>query len=549
MADRALPLGCAPLGFEPHHEIAQCGCYVGSDRSQRWLGGTLPDQVVSPFAIDRGMIAQPTQRVAISGIQRLAAQLNCRIQWTPVPDHHAVERCASNRSRRAIVVYEPNSLGLKRGPRAESAAIAADSLVEQQAHHGAIVPVPRLQINGTRTDYTLSVSLFRRMFSADYRAAVAAEAAGNVDAAAQRYALAGELEGAVRMHIARAARATTRQDEIAALRDALRWAGDDPVLRSQASRALGRALLETATLEGIATERDRARVREAADLLIAGGDCSSAGEALETIGDLSRAAHAYSTGGLIEKLEAILAKESEQAAHDRDCQNAFNNYETYMRVGQRDAARGELVRALTHAGAVGSYRRLLDQLDSALLTGGRIEFQRRNGRSTYACTASKISIGRDALCDLPLRASCVSRHHAVIDREQRSFLLRDGGSRNGTSLEGMPLVGTVPLVGRGRFSLGNECTLGFEVLDDVLVLSVADGVDQGLSLIASAEDHPIDLRRVGLPLEIAFRNGRPVLGRGASTEVSFNGESLADVRVQLIRGDRVVADGNEIVIG
>src|SRR4051812_50086324 len=73
----------------------------------------------------------------------------------------------------------------------------------------------------------------RRMFSADYRAAVAAEAAGDVELAAERYALAGEYAGAVRMHLARAARSPTRNGELGALRDALRWAGDDPALRRQ----------------------------------------------------------------------------------------------------------------------------------------------------------------------------------------------------------------------------------------------------------------------------------------------------------------------------
>src|SRR5262245_19474338 len=104
----------------------------------------------------------------------------------------------------------------------------------------------------------------RRMFSADYRAAVAAEAAGNVDLAAERYALAGEHAGAVRMHLARAARAPTRVAELAALRDAMRWAGEDPPLKRQAAAALGRALWEAARAEGIATERDRTKVREAA---------------------------------------------------------------------------------------------------------------------------------------------------------------------------------------------------------------------------------------------------------------------------------------------
>ena len=36
------------------------------------------------------------------------------------------------------------------------------------------------------------MSFLRRMFSSDYRQAIAAEAAGNVDLAAERYGLAGE---------------------------------------------------------------------------------------------------------------------------------------------------------------------------------------------------------------------------------------------------------------------------------------------------------------------------------------------------------------------
>src|SRR5437870_4399925 len=121
------------------------------------------------------------------------------------------------------------------------------------------------------------------MTSADYRAAVAAEAAGNVDLAAEKYALAGELDGAVRMHLARAARAPTRIAELAALRDAMRWAGEEPALKRRAAAALGRALWEATKAEGIATERDRNKVREAAELLVAGDDHATAGEALEAI--------------------------------------------------------------------------------------------------------------------------------------------------------------------------------------------------------------------------------------------------------------------------
>ena len=202
------------------------------------------------------------------------------------------------------------------------------------------------------------MSFFRRVFSSDYRAAVAAEAAGNVDLAAERYGLAGEHEGAVRMHLARAARAATRHAELAALRDAMRWAGEEPALRRQAAAALGKALYESARAEGIATERDRAKVREAADLLVAGGDHALAGEALEAIGDHLAAANAYSAGGLVERMEGALAKEDDASSRSHEEADAFADYQTAMRVGRRDDARAELGRAIAAASVAAEYRRL-----------------------------------------------------------------------------------------------------------------------------------------------------------------------------------------------
>lgn len=391
------------------------------------------------------------------------------------------------------------------------------------------------------------MSFFRRVFSADYRAAVAAEAAGNVDLAAERYALAGEADGAVRMHIARAARAASRQAEIAALRDAIRWAGNDPQLLKMASKALGRALWENVRVEGVATERDRARVREAAELLVLGEDHQTAGEALEAIGDLPGAAAAYSAGGYVEKMEQALAKEDVATTKARDEADAFASYETHMRVGRRDDARHDLARALQNAAVAGEYRRMLDQLDTALLTGARVELKRRGKQAIVACAAPKIVIGRDALCDLPLRAGGVSRQHAEIDRTDDTFQLRDLDSRNGTSLAGLPLVGRVPLAGAGKFGLGEECVIEFEVGGGILTLRIANGLDRGVTLIAGAEGAKLPLVPTGL--DIVFTRGRPLLGRGTARAVTFNDEPLGELRVQLIRGDRIVADGEEIDIG
>lgn len=391
---------------------------------------------------------------------------------------------------------------------------------------------------------------FFRRFSADHRAAVAAEAAGNVDLAAERYALAGDAEGAVRMHLARAARAATRQAEIAALRDALRWAGDDPQLKKQASKALGRALWESARAEGIATERDRNKIREAAEMLAAGDDHASAGEALESIGDHQAAALAYSAGGLVEKMESALSKEDQRYLKAREEADAFADYQTHMRVGRRDEARTELQRAIASTDNLGEYRRLLDQLDTALLTAGKVELKRRSKPMIVACAATKIVLGRDPLCDLPLRAGGVSRQHAEIERTPDGFHLRDLDSRNGTSVAGLPLVGKVPLAGAGKFGLGDECALEFETTPSgALLIRVTTGIDRGVALIAGAEGTKLDLAAMGLPLDIVFQKSRPMLGRGTAKDVKFNDEPLGELRVQLIRGDRIVADGDEIDVG
>lgn len=388
------------------------------------------------------------------------------------------------------------------------------------------------------------------MFSSDYRQAVAAEAAGNVDLAAERYGLAGEHEGAVRMHLARAARAPNRQAEIGALRDAMRWAGEDPALRRQAAAALGRALWDSAKAEGIATERDRNRVREAADLLVTGEDHALAGEALEAINDHLAAANAYSAGGLVERMETALAKDDAALGKQREEADAFADYQTAMRVGRRDEARTELVRAVASTSVAGEYRRLLDQLDTALLTAGRVELRRRGKPLIVACAADKIVLGRDQLCDLTLRAGGVSRQHAEIelDLAAQTFTLRDLDSRNGTSIAGLPLAGRVPLVGTGKFGLGDECVLEFECEGGVLRLRVANGMDRGVALCAIAAGSRLDLAPVGCTLDLIFQHGRPLLGRGSCREVTFNDEPLGDVRVQLIRGDRVIADGDEIDI-
>ena len=184
------------------------------------------------------------------------------------------------------------------------------------------------------------MGFFKRLFSADYRAAVAAEASGDLELAAERYALAGHREAAVRVHLARADRAQSRADEITALRDALHWAPSDSEERRRVARALGNALLAKSRAEGIATERDRVRVREAAELLLEGGSHRIAGEAYELIGDDTAAVRAFRQGGLLDLMEQALDREDERQSREREVRQSFADYELHLRGGARDAAIG-----------------------------------------------------------------------------------------------------------------------------------------------------------------------------------------------------------------
>ena len=380
------------------------------------------------------------------------------------------------------------------------------------------------------------------MFSSDYRAARAAEAAGDPDGAAQHYALAGDLEAAVRMHIARAARAPDRAAEIAALRDALHWAGAEATLIGLASGALGRALLAKAKAEGIATARDRERVHEAARLLSAGGAHREAGEAYQAIGDLAAAAAAYSDAGLIDRVEATLAEEAERTEGERSARDAFADYQLHRRLGRRSLARTALEASLA-AESTDDRRRLLDAFVADLITGGRVELRPRGGAGVVVCARAIVALGRDALCDLPLRAGGVSRRHAELEPTAAGWSVKDGGSRNGTLIGGLPIAGKVALPDRGSLELGEDCRIDYEIVGapGVLIATVATGLDRGRRLIVTRPDQVVDLAPVELACEVCFEQGAPWLGRpGAGFRLGD--DRIGSGRAQLIVGDVVSWD-------
>lgn len=395
------------------------------------------------------------------------------------------------------------------------------------------------------------MGFFKRLFSADYRAAVAAEASGDLELAAERYALAGHREAAVRVHLARADRAQSRGDEITALRDALHWAPPGSEERRRVARALGSALLAKSRAEGIATERDRVRVREAAELLLEAGSHRAAGEAYELIGDDRAAVRAYRQGGLLDLMEQALEREDDRQSREREVRQSFADYELHLRGGARDAAIEALRRCVAAAATSAEYRRLLDELESRLVAGGRVALQLRRGERVTATSAPRVSIGRDPLCDLVLRSAGVSRRHAEIEVAREAgglaFALRDAGSRNGTLLGGLPIAGAMPLSGSGSFALSDDCAIDFQASGELLTLRIERGLDRGQLALIAAEEMPVPLAAIGLDAALRFQRGRPILLHPAA-ELLLNGERLVTGDVQLLHGDHLAVGSCEIEV-
>ena len=397
------------------------------------------------------------------------------------------------------------------------------------------------------------MGFFTRLFSSDHRAAISAEAAGDFELAAQRYALAGQHDAAVRMHLVRADRAKNRSEEVEALRDAVHWAQEDQASLPRAAKALGKALLAQAQAEGIKTQRDRARVGEAAELLLSAQCYEHAGDAFASIDDHEAAGLAYKDGGLVAKMELALSRDQEQRASARSERQNFADYDLHMRGGARDEALASLRSCLQSSESRSDYRRLQDELESRLITGGRVVLKARNGKKLTCCAASEILIGRDALCDMVLRTGGVSRRHASIAitaaDEALRFDLGDAGSRNGTRLAGLAIEARLPLVGSGSFQLGEEVEIHFQILQEapVLVLEVLQGLDKGIRILATREGQCMSLKDLGIKAKLYFRHGRPTLEHPGG-EVSLNGEPLAHGDLQLIHGDLLAINGAEIEI-
>jgi tetratricopeptide (TPR) repeat protein len=399
------------------------------------------------------------------------------------------------------------------------------------------------------------VSTLLRWFSPAYRYALQAEAEGRYIDAARAFALCGQRLKVAEMHLLEAERRGTPPSALRELHIATHFADDHSDFSRELRKRLGQLYLRVLK-ECVLGPAERELCAEAATLLLQAGEPASAAAAYELGGDLERAASAYEQAGDIDKVEALHATIAEQRLSSERERQAIATYRAQLELGQRREALATLQHHSRLATDPSATQQLLGELGQRLLPAGQVRLrQRRRGTDPQAAGAAPsretvylgrfpIALGRSGAGGeaLPPWADAgLSRDHAQIevgsDADGAPFLLRDLGSKNGTTLDGLPIAGPLPLRGDGEIGLGKHICLHFVVVGRTLELAILRGRGQGLRLVGSPQ--PIALTD-GLELHFSADDGQPLL---VQTDPSF-GELLlngkrAPRRLQLLRDDIV----------
>lgn len=271
------------------------------------------------------------------------------------------------------------------------------------------------------------MSFWRRLFDRDQRAAEAAEAAGDLFAAADRFAKAGDAAGCARVKRRLAARAAPLE-AVALLREAQ---ADQPT--DAGARSLAEALLTLAERQG-AAEAAAGRL-EAGVLLEKLGDDAAAAQAYEAAGAWQDAADSYAELGDIEAVERVIATGAAHEVAQLTIEGLRVRILDAAAAGRADRALEVLARARAQLPGSRAVAEIEAALEARLPRPGCLPLGDRQ-----LVHGEELVIGRTGHVSAAIRGL-----------QERHLVLRRAGST---------LVGAAePVEGRTRLELCTGCTL------------------------------------------------------------------------------------------
>jgi len=387
------------------------------------------------------------------------------------------------------------------------------------------------------------MSVFDRLFGkgGDARNAKRAELRGELEKAAELYGIAGAPEEAARVMILRGDAETDARARMKHYTQAVATAPEGSEVRQDARKK--RAALLVAQFGGAAlSETAKRELRGAAGELLALGDATRAAEAYKLAGDAEGQAKALAQAGDVESLELLLSEQEDKERLSRERQNVHGDVELLASSGRRREALAAAEKWL----AAHDDPALRDR--AAMLKGrrviGPVVRLRVRGKDTSIALGDDLVIGRTE-GTLHVASQAVSRQHLRIAREGATIVVRDLGSRNGTQLRGMNLLGAVPVPESGalELTLGKEVHVRIErstILEDAIAISVG-----GDTYVA-----PLGRARVpGLSWELASGDGGWVEISCGSAPPPYAGDVRLGERVTLLSGDVLASErgGGEVL--
>lgn len=320
--------------------------------------------------------------------------------------------------------------------------------------------------------------LFGKLFGRGGTRALArargAELRGDLAQAAAYFAEGGRLDEAARVMILRGDAEANPTARMSHYIQAAATAPGGSTVRVDARRK--RALLTVAiAADAPLTEGLRHDLLDAARELEALGENERAAQAYLRAGDVEGQARSLTRAGDVDKLDALLQAQQGLDRQARAERQEREEFRMLVASGRRTEAA-----ALARSSKDDALREGCRALEARRVAGS-IVHATVNGRRAAIVLGERVVIGRApeeggreaGLGAIAVPSAALSRRHVAIERRGGDVVVRDLGSRNGTTIRGLTLAGDATVGERIELRLGRDVPLvicrGGEVPNAVVI--------------------------------------------------------------------------------